>query len=277
MKQEVAKTCLFILMFILSTSAFSQSFEPMDIPVQVNNKAVYEFQLLSDSGYTDERGRQVIDVIEGYQVNLALSVDALDGRPVIGLQPEFDLQGSSTLIPLGQSTRLTSTDESGILEFGITAGKQGMDKLTVSFGQNESIVHFNIISLRINDFPTAPSLEVGLSWNELMKAKIDYADGELEITFPELIQKQNGEIVQIWGFMMPLNPDLEQTHFLVTSSPPHCFFHIPGGPAGVVEVFADQGIETSWEPVMLEGTLELVENPTIGVIYQLKDAQLREK
>ena len=62
----------------------------------------------------------------------------------------------------------------------------------------------------------------------------------------------------------------------MTSSPPHCFFDIPGGPAGVVEVFADQGVEASWEPVLLQGTLALISDGSAGVIYQLKQAVLIE-
>ncbi len=252
----------------------ADSSNDLDRPVSANNSETYRFNILSDSGYTDERGRRVIDVIEGYQVNLALSVDTTDGQPVIGLEPKFDLDGSSILIPPGTSSPLTSTDESGILEFGVTAGKKGMDKLTVAYGGNEATVYFNIISIAINDFPSVPTLEVGLNWSELMQADIRFVDGELEISFPETIQQQAGESVLVSGFILPLEPDLKQRHFLLTSSPPHCFFHIPGGPAGVIEVFADNGIEASWTPVRLQGKLELVDNSSTGIIYQLHDAEV---
>ena len=276
MEHSLVKCGILVLMLAVSSTGLSQTADQLDIPLPVQSK-VYQFEILSNSGYTDQEGRRVIDVIEGYQVDLALSVETESGQPVSGLQPEFDLEGSGTLIGPGKSTPLTRTNESGILEFGITAGKKGMDKMTVSFGKNEATVYFNIISLQINDQPDAPTLESGLAWSELMEAKLDYVDGELEVSYPEPIQEQDGEILEIWGFMMPLTADVEQTHFLVTSSPPFCFFHIPGGPAGVVEVFADDGIETSWDPVKLRGTFELVKNATTGVIYQLKDAELIEE
>ena len=102
-----------LVMFITGPIGVAQPIDEnkeLDIPVSVDNSATYRFEILSDSGYTDERGRRVIDVLEGYQVNLALSVDTTDGQPVIGLEPKFDLKGSSLLIPPGQSSPLISTD-----------------------------------------------------------------------------------------------------------------------------------------------------------------------
>ena len=266
------------VMLLVSVLAQAQSADQVpDIPVAADNAEKYAFDILSEAGYTDQVGREVIDVIEGYQVNLALAVDTLKGQPVIGLTPEFDLMGTSELIPPGTSTPLTSTDESGVLEFGITAGKQGMDKLTVSYGSNEATIYFNIISLAINDFPSAPTLLGGLNWSQLMQTELKLEDGEVKVDFPEMILEQNGEVVRVSGFMMPMDSSLKQKHFLLTSSPPHCFFHIPGGPAGVIEVFSDDGIESSWGPVVVEGTFELVMAPQMGVIYKLQQAQVVEE
>jgi len=276
MQHNSIKAILYALLLSVCLQASSQDSDGLDTPVQSNNQQVYQFEILSEVGYTDENGRRIIDVIEGYQVNLALAVETDQGQPVIGLEAVFTLSGSSFLIAPGQLASRTSTDESGILEFGIMAGRKGMDELTVSFGANEASVYLNIISLSRNNFPVGPTQEVDLSWPELMQTKLDFVDGDLEISFPKRVQERQGERVKIWGFMMPLNADLQQKHFLVTSSPPHCFFDIPGGPAGVVEVFADQGVEASWEPVLLQGTLALISDGSAGVIYQLKQAVLIE-
>ena len=110
-----------------------------------------------------------------------------------------------------------------------------------------------------------------------MQTELKLEDGEVKVDFPEMILEQNGEVVRVSGFMMPMDSSLKQKHFLLTSSPPHCFFHIPGGPAGVIEVFSDDGIESSWGPVVVEGTFELVMAPQIGVIYKLQQAQVVEE
>jgi len=269
------RTLVFIS-FLLSASFLQIKADPgqdLDTPIPADNSQTYQFEIRTQSGYTDQVGRNVIDVIEGYQVNLALTAETKAGRPVIGLAPDFDLTGSSELIPPGESTPLISTDESGILEFGVTAGQQGMDKLTVSFGENEATVYFNIISLKINDFPSAPTLLGGLNWSQLMKTELSLVEDEVKVDFPNEILEQDGELVRVSGFMMPMDSSLKQKHFLLTSSPPHCFFHIPGGPAGVIEVFSEDGVESSWGPVVVEGKFELVSAPEMGVIYKLHHAQ----
>ncbi len=267
---------LVFISFLLSASFLQIKADPgqdLDTPIPADNSQTYQFEIRTQSGYTDQVGRNVIDVIEGYQVNLALTAETKAGRPVIGLAPDFDLTGSSELIPPGESTPLISTDESGILEFGVTAGQQGMDKLTVSFGENEATVYFNIISLKINDFPSAPTLLGGLNWSQLMKTELSLVEDEVKVDFPNEILEQDGELVRVSGFMMPMDSSLKQKHFLLTSSPPHCFFHIPGGPAGVIEVFSEDGVESSWGPVVVEGKFELVSAPEMGVIYKLHQAQ----
>ncbi len=276
-KAFILLVCLMALMILRVAVAESDLLgDQLGVPVPPDLKATYSFEILSEFDYTDERGRSVIDVIEGSDVNLALSVDTLEGRPVIGLEPDFKLKGSSELVPPGKSTPLESTDESGMLEFGVTAGKKGLDQLTVSFGRNTATVYFNIISLAINDFPSAPVLENGLKWSELMEADIEFQDGEVTVKYSESILNQAGEDVRISGFIMPLEAGIKQRRFLLTSSPPHCFFHIPGGPAGVVEVFSEEGIETSFAPVQIEGRLELVGGFGNGIIYQIRDAEATE-
>ena len=244
------------------------------IPVAPNDTEQYRFEILSTLGYTDQTGRTVIDMIEGYNINLALSVDTFDERPVNGLAPNFTLTGNSQLIPPGQNTPFTSTDETGILRFGVIAGDQGMDELTVSFGANSDTIHLNIISVKVNDFPSAPTLLDGLNWKQLMQTQLQWVDEQPQVTFPEIIKNRAGEIVKVSGFMMPMDSSLMQQHFLLTSSPPHCFFDIPGGPAGVIEVFSEQGIESSWEPIIVKGLFELVTSPETGIIYKLQQAEI---
>lgn len=83
-------------------------------------------------------------------------------------------------------------------------------------------------------------------------------------------------IIPLARFKIPLEPESKQRHFLLTSSPPSCFFHIPGGPAGAVEVFAPRGVKASWDLLLLEGGLELQEYSEDGVIYRLHEAKARK-
>jgi hypothetical protein len=276
MKALKSLTLVFYLLCLSLAAEAELEAYPNDIPVTPNQTEAYNFEILSTLGYIDQSGRLIVDIIEGYKLHLALSVDTLEGRPVNGLSPAFDLIGTSELIPPGESTPFTSTDESGMLRFGVIAGNQGMDRLTVTFGENSATIHINIIGLKVNAMPEVPDLVDGLNWDQLMQTRLNLIDDKVHVNFPSSITARDGDVVKVSGFMMPMNSSLRQSHFLLTSSPPHCFFDIPGGPSGVIEVFSEEGIEASWNPIILEGKLELVHSPSMGIIYRLHQTQIME-
>ena len=107
-----------------------------------------------------------------------------------------------------------------------------------------------------------------------MAASLDYQEDNVSVTFTPNVMKLSGKTVDIAGFMLPLDTDTKQRNFLLVSSPPSCFYHFPGGAAGVVEVFSEDGIEATWSPLTLRGELVLVENSETGIIYQLKDSKI---
>ena len=103
---------------------------------------------------------------------------------------------------------------------------------------------------------------------------MSYTDTSMVTDFPKEIEVHAGQKVKLSGFMMPLEPEYKQRRFLLTSNPPDCYFHIPGGPAGAIEVFATNGIEPAWGPIVLEGRFEPQHESDTGVVYQLYDAEL---
>ncbi len=98
----------------------------------------------------------------------------------------------------------------------------------------------------------------------------------MQVIFPPHIAQQAGKQVKLTGYMLPLDADIKQQHFLLTSAPPSCYFHIPGGAAGVVEIFSETSVEASWVAIQLEGRLKLIETSESGIIYQLENATLIE-
>ena len=106
-----------------------------------------------------------------------------------------------------------------------------------------------------------------------MRSSVRYDGNQSIVEFPESVSVLSGETVTLTGFMMPLDPDPNQRRFLLTSNPPSCFFHIPGGPAGAIEVLAPEGIEASWSPIVIKGRFETLSQSEYGVIYRLHDAQ----
>ena len=167
----------------------------------------------------------------------------------------------------------TTTDEFGVVDFAVVGGEMGLDRVRVEFGDASTEILVNVISLRATGFPMPLAVEGGVSWEDLMQARIRYQDMTVFADFPAAITDLAEQTVKVSGFMMPLEPDLKQRRFLLTSTPPSCFFHVPGGPAGAVEVFAKEGIEVSWDPVVLEGRFEPLQTSEIGVVYRLYDAR----
>ncbi|MEM1435897.1 MAG: DUF3299 domain-containing protein [Pseudomonadota bacterium] len=228
---------------------------------------------LEELGYYDADDIYVRDVLEGEHVFLAVRVETADGQPIHNAKPKIAITGASRELEGIEFALPGASDEYGIFEFVVLPGPMGRDEVELVLGDSRTVLRLNIISLRAAGFPMPPVVEGGIPWNALLEAKIEYRDQYLEAKFPEALTAKAGQQVKLSGFMMPLDPDLTQKRFLLTASPPSCFFHVPGGPAGAVEVLAPKGIEATWNPIVLEGRFEPMTRSEIGIVYRLLDAR----
>lgn len=250
--------------------------DPSLEPIAVADVEEFSVGIYTDVGYRDEQGRYLIDLLEQDYAYLTVIVTDMTGRPVVGARPVFELIGNSELLRPDEVGADSATGPSGTLDFALIGGPMAVDELTVSIGDARAEMLVNVISLRASGFPTLPSIEGGIPWPDLMSARISYPDDStIAVEFPAEVAARSGERVTLSGFMMPLDPDLEQRRFLLTSNPPSCFYHVPGGPAGAIEVFADKGVEATWEPIVVEGRFETLDTNEYGVIYRLHDAKLQ--
>lgn len=91
---------------------------------------------------------------------------------------------------------------------------------------------------------------------------------EFSVPLKALDNKQ----VKIYGFVLPLSTSQKQKHFLVSPLPSHCPFCVNQGPDSMVEVVAKNPVEYSpWEPIVLSGKLELVNDQYL--FYRLTNAE----
>lgn len=254
--------------------ADSEPAEPPPQPIAADKAAAVRLEFMSETGYLDERRRYVVDLLERDLAYMTVQVQTPDGRPVIGAKPKLEIVGSSKLTAVDAGE---TTDDSGMMSFGIVGGKMGSDRVTVSYRDQRLEMLVNVISLKAAGYPGLDEVSGALRWENLMQARLRFTDDRVQADFPQDIAAQNGKTVKLVGFMMPLDPEEKQKHFLLTSNPPSCFFHIPGGPAGAVEVFADKGIEATWDPLVLEGRFETVKHSEMGVIYRLHKARMVPK
>lgn len=245
-------------------------------PITADQVESFSLGIYSDSGYNDGQGRYIVDLLEQDYAYLALIVTDPNGRPVIGARPAFKVDGGTELLHPEEVASRSETDASGTIDFALIGGKMALDKVSITVGDATMQLLVNVISLEASGFPAPPQIDGGIPWSDLMSARIRYLEDSVSVNFPASVRQHAKKEIKLSGFMMPLDPDVLQRRFLLTSNPPSCFFHIPGGPAGAVEVFAPDGIEASWNPITVEGRFELLDTNEYGVIYRLQDAKLSE-
>ncbi|MEM6512761.1 MAG: hypothetical protein AAF660_07095 [Pseudomonadota bacterium] len=237
--------------------------------IGVEDAGVMTLKPIVENGYLDETGRLVIDIYQEDYANLAVEVLSEEGDYVEAAALTVTIDGSSELFVPPEP----ETNEFGVFEFTLIGGDMGLDTVTVTLGNERIDILINIISFEAFTMPIPEVVEGGIPWETLLKAEVSFDDYTLVSRFPDEVSGRAGDTVRIAGFMMPLQTEAKQTWFLLTSNPPHCFFHIPGGAAGAIEVFSTEGIEVSWEPVILEGRFEPLEKSD-SAVYRLHEARL---
>lgn len=256
------------------------SFEPADQPFDLAVKPIaaadadeVRIAPVPEIGYFDEQGRYVVDLMEQDYTYIAVRVETPDGQPVEDAEPTFAIEGTSQLFGPEDIAMQSMTNQYGIVEFAVLGGEMGLDRIAVEYGDATTEILINVISLRAAAYPTLTEGEGFMSWSDLMQAQVRFDDMTLFADFPEQVTERSGDTVKMTGFMMPLEAGMKQNWFILTTHPPGCFFHVPGGPSGAVEVFSEEGIRVSWDPIVLEGRFEALEKSD-SAVYRLHDARI---
>lgn len=112
-----------------------------------------------------------------------------------------------------------------------------------------------------------------LSWSLLSSVTTKAEKNRLVPTFPAPVQALNQKKVKVQGFMMPLEPGDKQRHFLLSSVPTSCSFCVPAGAEGLIEVFTQQPVRYTLEPVLVEGVLAVLSDDPYGLFYRINGGQ----
>lgn len=111
-----------------------------------------------------------------------------------------------------------------------------------------------------------------LSWKLLSSVQTKVEKNRVVPTFPAPVQALDRTTVKVQGFMLPLEPGVQQKHFLLSSVPTSCGFCVPAGPEGLVEVRSKTPVKYTLEPVVVEGKLAVLEKDPYGLFYRVTDA-----
>lgn len=106
-------------------------------------------------------------------------------------------------------------------------------------------------------------------YDEMLGFKVDVP------VFSEALKELEGKEVTIKGYIIPVEGYKSHTEFVFSAYPYNmCFFCGGAGPETVMEVYANEAIKYTAEPVTIKGKLELNDSDINRLIYALNDATL---
>jgi hypothetical protein len=116
---------------------------------------------------------------------------------------------------------------------------------------------------------------VDTSGNDPMPG-VEIFTGEEELQFGEKVKRFEGVVVELKGFMIPLDLGQTQQRFILGKFPmAHCRFCQPGGVKTMVEVRAKTPVEFTFDAITISGKLELLdEMDPLGLLYRMIEAEL---
>ncbi|HXG28732.1 MAG TPA: DUF3299 domain-containing protein [Nevskiales bacterium] len=217
-----------------------------------------------------------VQAFRGDLVYLVASLEDAAGQP---LAQRALRVGSSIGNPILQAE--LKTDDEGYARFTVLAEKPGLDRITVRGERVQAVVEIQVAGTTAFRDPRLakmlggmPDLKDVIPWERFLVARFelapDGASGRAE--FPPELRRLDGQNIRLAGFMIPLDPEERQRRFMLSASPPNCYFHLPGGPATLVEVESQKGIPFRDEVLVLSGRLRLLTNSGTGVFFRLEQA-----
>ncbi len=107
-------------------------------------------------------------------------------------------------------------------------------------------------------------------WHLLMQSD-DASDAAVP---SDTLRSLEGESMMLTGFIYPLEQG-DENRFLLSPHPPGCAFHSTNGLTAMVEVFAEEAVPYTFEPIAVQGVLAFASWEG-GITYQLLEATLEE-
>lgn len=122
-----------------------------------------------------------------------------------------------------------------------------------------------------NIWTTLSKITFRKEYDEMLGFKVDVP------VFGEEVQALADQEVTIKGYIIPVEGYKSHKEFVFSAYPYNmCFFCGGAGPETVMEVFSNEPVKYTAEPIVLRGTLELNSSDINRLMYILKDAELAE-
>ena len=95
--------------------------------------------------------------------------------------------------------------------------------------------------------------------------------------FAKMIEDLNGEEIEVKGYIVPLEGQIAQSHFMYSAYPYNmCFFCGKAGPESVMEVFMEEGdkVKFTEKAIRLKGIFRWQPNVLNDIMFTLEHATL---
>ncbi len=113
-------------------------------------------------------------------------------------------------------------------------------------------------------------------WKVLQDVKMIEKDNLYMPDFGADIKALDGKVISLKGYMMPLEQAKQQKNFILSANPiASCFFCETGGAESMVEIQAKKAVTFSYNPIVITGKLELLEDDPMGMFYRLVNAEAK--
>lgn len=132
--------------------------------------------------------------------------------------------------------------------------------------------------LKPSDFKGAPRDLV--LWGDLARAGLARKHGQYKLTYvPEKIRGLHGKRATLVGYMTAIGKGERHTRFLLSAQPLMCHeCHVVASPTATAEINTLRPQRQTDQPLMVQGTLEIVEDNPNGLVYRINKATvLRSK
>ena len=123
--------------------------------------------------------------------------------------------------------------------------------------------------------PFTAGAQNAVSWDTFARVKLVKQESRFVPQFEDAVMRLNGQRVKVQGFMLPLDQEPQQAHFILSANPTaNCFFCMPGGPESLIEVKSGRSVAFSYDPITVTGKLELLREDPMGMYYRIVDARV---
>jgi hypothetical protein len=220
-------------------------------------------------GEVSTEGQLTLPAMERDMVYLMARVETEAGAPIPDATIEVTSRAGNQIL-LDEDT----TDEYGYAAFTIYAARSGKDTLTLSAAGVSTDFLLDVMTLDQSPWLEGLQGDGITAWSRLRDANLRFEETQVVADFGDEIAEMEGKSIKLAGYMMPMSADMQQTTFLLSASPPNCFFHVPGGPTTIAMVETGaSGVMMTMEPLVIEGKLELVRRSEQGILYRLIEAR----